>query len=154
MYFFIFFCSEKSNKVLKVPFVRHVTHKWVELSDGCHKAGWDEVTLTPIYPGPSLTGRTFPNPGWHLPTNIGITPPRYFRFPNYGGGHASLRRPTWTTHRYIANVFRVADAGDGVEDGEGGKNLPSWQNLSDSQTPHLAPIKPFTYAIAQVSLSR
>ena len=67
--------------LLEVPFVRH---KWGELSDGCHKAGWDEVTLTPIYPGPSLTGRTFPNPGWHLPTNIGITPPDISAFPITG----------------------------------------------------------------------
>ena len=42
------------------------------------------MTLTPIYPGPSLTGRTFPNPGWHLPTNIGITPPDISAFPITG----------------------------------------------------------------------
>ena len=75
------------------------------------RRGWSEVTLTATYPSPSLTGRTFPNPGWHLPTNIRITP-QIFPLPYYGGGHASVNCRTWTAFRYIAAVFWAAE-GDG-----------------------------------------
>ena len=82
------------------------------LSGICQR-GWSEVTLAPTYPTPSLTGQTFPNPGWHLPTNIRITP-LIFPLPYYGHGHASVNCHTWTAFRYIAAVFWTA-GGDGVD---------------------------------------
>ena len=81
------------------------------LLSGICQGGWSEVTLTPTYPSPSLTGQAFPNPGWHLPTNIRITP-QIFPLPSYGGDHASVNYRTWTAFRYIAAVFWAAE-GDG-----------------------------------------
>ena len=61
--------------------------------------------MTPTYPTTSLTGRTFPNPGWHLPTNIRITPQIFPSHITGTGRHASRNCHTWTAFRYIAGVF-------------------------------------------------
>ena len=72
------------------------------LSGICQR-GWSEVTLTPTYPTPSLTGRTFPNPGWHLPTNIRITPQIFP--PSHITGTATL---LWiATHERLSDTLQT-----------------------------------------------
>ena len=115
------------------------------------RRGWSEVTLTATYPSPSLTGRTFPNPGWHLPTNIRITP-QIFPLPYYGGGHASVNCHAWTAFRYIAGGFLVARWGEG-RDRWWQKSANPWLKLIDSQTFKLTVITRFTCATFLLKLA-
>ena len=144
--------GKASQKQLTYEYVARVSFCASQASP-CYLAyarrGWSEVTLTATYPSPSLTGRTFPNPGWHLPTNIRITP-QIFPLPYYGGGHASVNCHAWTAFRYIAGGFLVARWGEG-RDRWWQKSANPWLKLIDSQTFKLTVITRFTCSIAQLS---